>query len=530
MKDELLRRGEEEKRRKGDIFSGENLSKKSFLPSSPLLLFSLSFLHILVALPFAYFLNIWVDEASSLYTTERGFFFALQNALTDEKQAPLYFWALSLWRSLNGSILFARVFSIIFSLLAIKFFFGLAKRFFDEKAAFFITAFFALHPFLLWASLEIRVYSLVIFLSVLWLNLFFENFFERKDAKSKMRKDFLFIMLSIAALYTNYYLGFLLVGGFFALLVLRKWNEAKKYFLQMLIVGVFILPLLWAIKAQFALNTKAFREEKEIIIALKIFWNHFMSFVLPTEIYPLEEVTLISIVRNWFIRAAILIIAFFAYKKRREIFNENFTACAVICAVIYAFLLVAYLLLGEVYIGIRHLAVVFVPVILAVALVVIPIFPRKAWILAAVFYISIFAYAISALYPNFAKRGDWRRVGKFIAQNETSNQPIIVFTTFDALVLPYHYKGQNRIFPDEKFFDWEAEAESGSAQSWAKQTEFIISEIPPNSNEIWLLTNEKCEIKDACLPLENFVEQNYTIVQEKDFYHEKVRLLRKKDQ
>lgn len=487
-------------------------------------------LHLAVALSFAYFLNIWVDEASSLYTTESGFLFALQNALTDEKQAPLYFWLLSLWRSVNGSILFARLLSIIFSLLAIKFFFDLAKRFFDERSAFFITAFFALHPYLFWASLEIRVYSLVIFLSAWWLNLFFDNFFQREGAKTQRRNEFLFVLLSVIAIYTNYYLGFLFVGGFTVLLVLRKWREAKKYFLQMLIVGAFILPLVWAIKSQFAVNTKAFQEEKQIIVALKIFWNHFMTFVLPTEIYPSDEVTRISSIRNWFIRGAILIIAFFAIKKRHEIFNEKPLVFSVISAVIFAFLLAAYLLLGEVYIGIRHLAVVFVPVILAVSLVVVPLLPRKSWIFLAIFYLSLFSYSLYALYPNLAKRGDWARVGAFIAQNERPNQPIIVFTTFDALALPYHYQGQNKIFPDEKFFDWEAEADAGSAQSWAKQTEFIISEIPPDALEIWLLTNEKCEIKDACLPLENFVERNYTIVEERDFYHEKVRLLRKKVQ
>ncbi|HVE58650.1 MAG TPA: hypothetical protein VNB22_17590, partial [Pyrinomonadaceae bacterium] len=69
---------------------------------------------------------------------------------------------------------------------------------------------------------------------------------------------------------------------------------------------------------------------------------------------------------------------------------------------------------------------------------------------------------------------------------------------------------------------------AGSADSWRRQTAFIISEIPLDAKEIWLLTNEKCAVKDACAPLENFVAANYTIIEEKDFYKEKVRLLRKK--
>ena len=103
-----------------------------------------------------------------------------------------------------------------------------------------------------------------------------------------------------------------------------------------------------------------------------------------------------------------------------------------------------------------------------------------------------------------------------------------MFKAFDALALAYYYKGANKILPDERLFDWELEAEAGSAESWRGQTGFIISEIPPDAPEIWLLTNEKCAVKDACRPLENFVAANYTVISEKDFYKEKVRLLRKR--
>jgi hypothetical protein len=127
-----------------------------------------------------------------------------------------------------------------------------------------------------------------------------------------------------------------------------------------------------------------------------------------------------------------------------------------------------------------------------------------------------------------AKRGDWARVAAFLEEREKPGQPVVVFTTFDALALPYHYKGVNRILPDERFFDWELEGPPGSASAWRRQTEFVISEIPPEAREVWLLTNEKCGSGSECGPLENFVRANYTIVEEKDFYKEKVRLLRRK--
>src|SRR6185369_12200860 len=122
-----------------------------------------------------------------------------------------------------------------------KFFYDLVRRLFDEKAAIFITVVFAFHPFLIWASLEIRVYSLVILLSVLLLKFFTEGYLET-NGKSEGRERFFFVLTAIIALYTNYYLGFLLVGFFVALLVLRRSQRAGQFFLHMLFVGLTIVP------------------------------------------------------------------------------------------------------------------------------------------------------------------------------------------------------------------------------------------------------------------------------------------------
>lgn len=519
--------------------------KDKFFLSPRLCVSALIIFHLLITLPFAYFLNIWADEASTLYTTERGFFYALQNALADEKQAPLYFWLLSLWRELNGSIFFARLFSIICSLLAIKFFYDFARKVFDEKAAVFVTACFALHPYLIWASLEIRVYSLVILLSVLLLKFWFGAYFQREDAKMQRREECLFVIFSVLSLYTNYYIGFLLVGLFVSLLVSRKFSEAKRFFIRMIFVGLTILPLIWAIKQQFAVNTAGFQGEKSFIEGLQILWNHFLTFIFPTEIFTPEEQSRISFLRVWLVRFGVVAVVFLLarkfYKIRRSIsgkggshqfilidFDTKILIFSVIAGTVGLFLLGAYFLLGAGYVEIRHAAVLFAPLVLFVFTVLLAVLPRKSWIVFALILAGLYSYSIYALYPNLAKRGDWARVAEFIEQREKPNQPVVIFTTFDALALPYHYRGANKILPDEKFFDWELEAEAGSENAWKRQTEFIISKIPPDTDEIWLLTNEKCDVKDSCLPLENFVQQNYNIVEEKDFYLEKVRLLRKK--
>ena len=71
----------------------------------------------------AWHLNIWSDEASTLYTTQNGIFEAFSNA-GDEKQAPLYFVLLGAWRLIDDSHFFARLFSVLCSVLSIAAFFN----------------------------------------------------------------------------------------------------------------------------------------------------------------------------------------------------------------------------------------------------------------------------------------------------------------------------------------------------------------------------------------------------------------------
>jgi uncharacterized membrane protein len=494
-------------------------------------------LHLAITLPLAFVLNIWMDEASTLYTTQHGFFHTLSNVFADEKQAPLYFLILSVWRMFGDSIFFARLFSILAGALAVFFFHSLACKFFDEFAANFITVLFAIHPYLIWASVEIRVYSTVILLSVLLLKFFAEGFLDgedvsRKDAKAQRSAQVFYVLIAVVALYTNYYLGFLLVGCFAALIGLRRFAAARNYFLQMLIVGACVLPLLWIIRQQFAMNASGFKAEKSIVEGLTILWNHSFTLTFPVEFAPGSEPSVITLIRIWFVRFSAATVIFFLVKEKFRGANEKVLIFAAIAAIVGAFLLTAYLLLGAEYIAFRHVAVLFVPLVLFLGVILTSVLPKKVLILFACVLALLFPYSrIYKQYPNFAKRGDWARIAQFIKENEKPNQPIIVFKVYDALSLPFYYKGVNRILPDEKFFIWDNEDSPSSENAFRNQTAFVTSKIPPDAQEIWVATEEVCQSAEtiqACRPLENFLQNNYTVIETKDFYMERVRLLRKK--
>jgi uncharacterized membrane protein len=478
-----------------------------------------------------------MDEASTLHTTQNGFFQSLNGAISDERQAPLYFLILSLWRVFDDSIFFARILSIISSTAAVFFFHRLAHKLFGKFVANFITVLFAIHPYLIWSSVEIRVYSTTILLSILLLNFFATGFFEeetvsRRGAETQRKARFFYVTIAVVALYTSYYLGFLLVGCFASLIVLQRFRAARDYFLQMLIVGACILPLLWVIHQQFAMDTSGFTAEKSVAEGLKILWNHAFTLTFPIDPAPGTQPSAITVIRICFLCLSFAALIFFLIKDGFRRANEKVLLFGTTTVVVAAFLLVAYSLLGAEYIAVRHVAVLFVPLFLFLCALFTSILPEKSLIFFAVVLTLLFPFTkIYKQYPNFAKRGDWAQVARFIEENEKPNQPIVVFKTYDALTLPYHYKGINRILPDEKFFAWETEGSLSTEDAFRNQIAFTVSKIPPEAQEIWVATEEQCQDKEtavACRPLENFLQTYYTVIETRDFYWERLRLLRKK--
>lgn len=483
-----------------------------------------------IALPLAYMLNAWADEASSLYSSQHGLMFALQNAGSDEKQAPLYFWLLSIWRYADRSIFFARLLSIVFSLGSIAIFIKLASSWFSRRGLIFAVFAFGLHPYLIWASLEIRVYAMIVFLSLALIMAFFNVFLS--EEKPNFLRHAIFFILSVISLYTNYYLGFLLVGLFSILIYRRDQRAAFRYVAIMAAAGLCFVPQILQVKSQFAENTSGFIEPRSIFEALQIVWNIFLTFALPTELFPEEPITVVSLVRLWMMRAAVVFGIGYLIWKRPKLSPET-RSMLVVVAVTFAGLVAAYFLLGRIYLNIRHAAVIFAPLLLAIFLLfrdgidLNEMRLKPATAIAALLIAISYFYSVVTLYPTMAKRGDWHRVAAYISANEKQGEPIVVFPPFEALALPYHYNGANRVLPPSGFFDQEASGAMGSAASMTRQNQAIIDTIPKDAERVWLVVGGQCISTDACRPLENFVNEHYTIESVADLYHERVMLLRK---
>lgn len=232
----------------------------------------LCLLHLALAVPLAYALNVWLDEAWTMQTTAHGPRFAWTHALSDERQSPLYFVVASLVQSAGGGLFGVRLLSVVFSLATIALIPSLAKRYAPDVPAWAVTLIIALHPYLVWASLEARPYALVILLSALLLWFFYDGYLSDAPQSKALIAQLIYCACAVCALYTNYYLGFLLFAGACGLVALRRWQMACRYVGQMMVVGIAFAPLVLAVKRQMAVNSDYFFQRPPVSEAVSEIW------------------------------------------------------------------------------------------------------------------------------------------------------------------------------------------------------------------------------------------------------------------
>lgn len=467
-------------------------------------------------------LNIWVDEAYTLHTTAQDTAGALAQALRFELQAPLYFILLSWWRKLHGSIFFARLFSVLCIALTVRVAPAVSRRFLPSLHPGWMVALVAWHPFVIWAAVEMRVYALVILLSGLLLLLFFDGYLA---TPARPRARLLYLLLSLFALYTHYYLGFLLVAQACVLLALKRWRELFSYVLGMLAVGCCFAPMLLVIHEQRGLLAKSVTPSISLPESLRVIYWRWCEYVLPAEWRPLH------FARRWLtlfgFAVAMVILVRESLRRWREALH---LATWITPAVMTLFFILSLPLTGTELMYPKHSAALFLPVILLTLVIAASAAGRtglRIWVLVALFF---YLTSLAAVYAPLAKKGDWSRVAIYVMAGEQPGQPILVFRSSGALNLRHYYAGPNVIIPlprESRFETYDARDEIIQDE---QEIARALSQLPAPPEQLWLITDDGCEYSEVnynCQVLERFVARHYTVAANRSFFKVNVRQLRR---
>jgi hypothetical protein len=483
----------------------------------------LIFIHVLLTLVLAYNLNIWIDEAFSLHTTERGVAFALRQALNFEMQAPLYFVLLSIWRKIDQSIFFARLFSVASVALALKVIATLSTRLWKDVHPGFLVAIVAFNPLTITVAVDVRLYAPVLLLSALLLLTFHDGFLTQSRRR---RTQVIYVLLAVIALYTQYYTGFLLVGNACALLVLKRWRALIEYLIGMVIVGLCLTPMLPFIHYQMTAHAAPVSYAQSWWEVLK-----FITWKLKDYVLPLSwDISLV--VRSWVLRVCYLAALYIVFKKRRELTPGAIATWTITLVVASCFFVVARFS-GEMLLQMRHTLVLFLPLTLA-AFSIVALAKNKRVVI--VWTLVVLIFSLTSLYVRYkpmAKFGDWKRVAAYLASDEKPEQPILVFHAGAALPLERYYSGNNTILPIPRTNTFERFDFNDYVLRDEREIIGALERTPGNHDTIWIVTDWDCGFAGVsyhCEILEGFIDKYYTVVETRQFHNSTVRKLERKRQ
>ena len=178
---------------------------------------------------------LWFDEIFSVHAAGHDWTGMLRFVAQDLVHPPLFYAVLKVWIGLGGDGLFwLRLLPVLFSVLAIVPFLYLCREMkFESSVAVLALFFLAVNGSLIKYTQTLRMYSMLMFLSLLsiWL---FARYFNRG-------KSWIWLVLANVLLVHTHYFGWLVVGAeFLAILVFQRIKFARMASMAAIVAAAFI--------------------------------------------------------------------------------------------------------------------------------------------------------------------------------------------------------------------------------------------------------------------------------------------------
>ena len=469
-------------------------------------------------------LNLYIDELYSLHTTSHGFRYAFDQSLGFEQQPPLFFLALTAWRSIDVSDSFARFFSIGCCLTTLFVVWRFGRRYFVTLPTWFVPLTFAINPFFLWVALDIRVYAMIVLLSALLVALFFKAFC---GDRFSLWHAIAFTVVAVAGVYTQYFIGSMFVGFGLALFVGGRWRRIAPFGLAMIVVALAFLPLLLG-----SVGNELSQATSNHIVAPPVLAERMLSSTL-SFVYPHTWVQK-STALNALYLALVLGTLFFVLRERR---NKTVYMLAAVTFTMVAFFLFVILVIAAPLEMPRHISALYVPAMLlelGAFAAIEGVTHRRRISLAYLLVLLFFAAAddVKTYHAPISNSGDWQRVGAFLNVHVAVSEPIAVFDTEGALGVRHYYRGRARIVPIPHEQSFTVFDRRDFAIASPQQLATLFPRASSVTGRAWLVFGvtacSMIEIGASCSYLDSYVAHHFRITSSAKFNGTTVEELQKK--
>jgi mannosyltransferase len=433
-----------------------------------------------VTLFYFYFspLSLRLDEAQTLWQTGRSID-ALLNLLATNVHVPLYHLIVHEWQLLFGNNIFTiRLISLLFFVVSIPALYRLCEYTYGRGTALLATLLFTLSPFMNWFASEARMYTLLVFVTIL------SHYFYIKI----LRHDrFLsawawYTATACVGVFVHYFFSFvLLTQAIFFLLQYRRHDQAwqKALFSLLgtaLLVTLFLVP--WLLKVY---GTGAVGEASPILARpstidfFNVFTNYFFGFQsdyinsLLLSLWPL-----------------IVLLSFFALTQSARPPSRETWYFLLSIAVPLAIAFISSIYLRPLFLS-RYL-IIALPSILLIFSALILSFPKRTAFITGVMLVALVSSSltIQIFGPQSAIHENYKATTEYVSIHARPQDIVIVSAPFTIYPIYYYYTGQARIitFPEWNRFD--AEAIQPFSEEVLEQT---LTDLQATYQTVWLIVS-----------------------------------------
>jgi len=443
------------------------------------------------------------DEGVTLYHAQKSVIHNIIWPFFDD-YVPFYHILLSLWLKIATlSIFSSRFLSVLFGTVSVFLLYLIVEKLFNKKTATYSSLIFALSPFAIFYSQEVRVYSLYLLLGL--LSIYFYLVYIKKG-----KYKWSYIITTILAIYTH---GMALLIPFFQTIhfifqeVWIKKRSFKDWLFIQLIIFVFFLPLIYFVvqeSLKIASGKIIWVPPPSIIGIIKFFYLYVagMTFLLPNLIVGMA----ISII--FFILIGYAIINFF-YKKNKDssriekesvIFLLAWFIIPIIGLIIYSTLFSSVFI--EKYI-------IFVSPVISI-LVSLGIIKLKGITKNVVVVSIIILLALAVCFDIVSKNNpNWTGASDYIKEKKSPNDVIIM--SFYNVQYTFSYYFNKTIFQSENITLY---LEKNSMYSANDHSNLNTNTL--KNNDIWLVLHAS-EYTDPNATVYTYFTSNYNLAEYKKF-------------
>jgi len=374
-------------------------------------------------------INIWEDEAYSLETTSNNLLEVVRQSYNFEGQPPVYFILLAIWRLLSPSIFIARLFSILFIGLAAYFFHRIVQLISGLTNSKWLVVIFLLNPFAVWAALEIRTYSLIIFLSTISM-----YFFIRYTIDNKKNHLYYFLILCLIGIYTQYIFVFLITALAITLLIFRGLKAFISLCIYLVPVVILFLPNLLFLSDNIT-NTQSCYPFYPIS-------QRFTASIFSAQniIFPINRISTHTILIKgiWMTGMLFLVITYIKLYKTHN--NINFKKYNGILASTFllVILYIPYLVLLGIKLNDRYMAIAF-PLLILLFIIL----NWQSSMIRNIIYCTISLYFILTLFYKYSvpiKTYDYESIANYIESIDKPNEPILLNSRTISTPFEYYFQ------------------------------------------------------------------------------------------